>query len=433
MARVPPYIPPNRDQGPFFRAGVNRGQVLTRCATSGLVTGSGSGTGYAVTMDATMPGLGNKSVKMQPAALNADYVQAQVVMDTPLLMNQEGPVSFLLYVENPQMVQAITVQFYMSGQPGYMEGTIRLSEHVRNNWVWHSVARSNFAPVGIATTANWNYTVGRIIYKIQYATNGAPPVWCGGVVYNAKDRPKLVLGFDGSYTSQYSVVLPKLQAAGIGATLYTDTLYLGSNDAIYLTEGQLDTMYAAGLEVAWHGYTKYGGLDDTAVYTNQADIESQMNGFWEWCRRRGYVRGIGHICYPISNPNKNASLTIRDYVIQAMLNTGVKTARLGFDASSNKQLQHTALGVPEPYGLAIRALVTTTTLATAKSWIDDAIARGETLFIYGHQFKDSPPAGNYWVSQDFRDLIDYAVTKRDAGLLDIPGRVPDWWIGVGGS
>lgn len=432
MAKVAPYVPPNRDQGKFFRKNVTLGSILTRCATSGLVTGSGSGTGWSVTMDSTMPAMGNKSVKMQPAALNADYVQAQVVMDTPLLMNTEAPVSFLFYVENPLMVQSITILFYMSGQGGYMEGTIRLSEHVRNQWGWYSVARSNFAPVGTATTANWNYNVTRIIYKIQYATDAAPPVWCGGVVYNAKDRPKLVLGFDGSYASQYSVVLPKLQSVGVTATLYTDTLYLGSS-ATYITEDNLDEMYAAGLEVAWHAYTLYGGLDDTAVYTGQATIEAQFNGFWDWCSRRGYVRGIGHICYPISNPNKNASLTIRDYVIAAMRNTGVKTARLGFDASSNKQLQPTALGVLESYALSIRALVTTTTLATAKTWIDDAISRGETIFIYGHQFMDSPPAGNYWVSQDFRDLIDYAVTKRDAGLLDITGRVSDWWLSVGGS
>ena len=116
-----------------------------------------------------------------------------------------------------------------------------------------------------------------------------------------------------------------------------------------------------------------------------------------------------------------------------MRNTGVKTARLGYDASSNKQLQPTALGVLEPYALSVRPLVTSTTLATAKTWIDDAISRGETIFIYGHQFMNSPPNGNFWDSQDFRDLIDYAVAKRDAGLLDIPGRVSDWWIGVGGT
>jgi len=432
MAKIAPYIPPNRDQAKFFRKNVTTGSILTRCATSGLVTGSGSGTGYAVTMDSTMPAMGNKSVKMQPAALNADYVQAQVVMDTPLLMNTEAPVSFLFYVENPLMVQSITVQFYMTGQPGYMEGMIRLSEHVRNQWGWYSVPRSNFAPVGIATEANWNYTVGRIIYKIQYATNGAPPVWCGGVVYNAKDRPRLVLGFDGSYDTQYLVVLPKLREVGVTATLYTDTLFLGTS-TLYLSEDQLDEMYAAGFEVAWHGYTKYGGLDDTAIYADQATIEEQLNGFWEWCRNRGYVKGIGHICYPISNPNKNASLTIRDYVIEAMRNAGVKTARLGFDASSNKQLQPTALGVLEPYALSVRALVSTTTLATAKTWIDDAISRGETLFIYGHQFSDPPPPGNHWGAQDFRDLIDYAVSKRDDGLLDITGRVSDWWLSVGGT
>lgn len=427
-----PYMPPERDQGKFFRKGVSRGQILTRCATTALVTGSGSGTGWDVTMDPMMPAMGNKSIKIQPAALNADYVQAEVVTDTPLLMNTEGPVSFLFYVENPLMVQAIKVLFYMSGQGGYMEGTLRLSEHVRNNWGWYSVARSSFTPVDTATTANWNYPVDRIIYKIQYATNGAPPVWCGGVVYNAKDRPKLVLGFDGSYDTQYLVVLPKLRDVGVTATLYTDTLFLGTS-ALYLSEAQLDEMYEAGFEVAWHGYTKYGALDDTAIYTDQADVEAQLNGFWEWCRIRGYVKGIGHLCYPIGNPNKNASLTIRDYIIEAMRNTGVKTARLGYDASSNKQLQPTALGVLEPYALSVRPLVTSTTLATAKTWIDDAISRGETIFIYGHQFMNSPPNGNFWDSQDFRDLIDYAVAKRDAGLLDIPGRVSDWWIGVGGT
>lgn len=432
MAKVAPYVPPNRDQGKFKRAGVNLGQILTRCTTSASVTSSGSGTGYAVTVDSTMPAMGNKSVKIQPSLLNADYVLATIQTDTLVVISEEGSIAFLLYVQDPFMVQSLTTRLYMTGKSGYMDGSVRLSEHTRNQWMWLTVPKSSFTPANGATYANWNNGVYRVDLKIQFATADAPPVWCGGVVYNPKDRPRLVLSFDGSYASQYTIVLPKLQSVGVGATLYTDVLYLNSS-ATYLTDAQLDEMYASGFEVAWHAYTLYGGLDDTAVYTNQAAIESQLNAFKEWCKLRGYNSGIGHVCYPVSNPNKNASLTIRDYVIQAFRNCGVKTARLGVDASSDKQYQPTALGVPEPYGLAIRSLTSSVTLATAKSWIDNVIARGETLHIYGHQFPTSGATGNQWNAQDFRDLIDYAVTKRDAGLLDISGRVSDWWLSVGGS
>lgn len=412
------------------RQAVTTPVVVDRCGTAARVTGSGSGTGYAVTLDSSNPGLDVYSIKMQPPVLNADYVQASVLLASSVDMSVAGNVSVLVYVGDPMATQTLDVQLHMSGQSGYMLGTYRLSEHVRNCWIWLSMARSDFAATGGATASNWNYPVTTVVFKKQYSSASAAAFWVGGIVYNSKDRPRLVLSFDGNYDTQYSVVFPKLAANGIGGTLYVDSLYLGTS-GVYMTNAQLDEMYAGGMEVGFHAFTTYGALDNTSVYANQAAIESQLEKFKAWQKMRGYYSGIGHVCYPITNTNKNASTTIRDYVIAAFRNQGIKTARLGFDASSNKQFQPTGMGVPEPYGLAVRSLQSSATLADAKGWIDAAIARGETLHIYGHQFPNTFTAGNYWVAQDFRDLIDYAVAKRDAGLLDIPGRVSAWWAEVG--
>ena len=71
------------------------------------------------------------------------------------------------------------------------------------------------------------------------------------------------------------------------------------------------------------------------------------------------------------------------------------------------------------------SLTDTTSLATAKAKIDDAITYGQDVVIMGHVLA-AAAAPVTWAETDHAALLDYLLLKRSQGLIDGVGSLSEW-------
>ena len=71
------------------------------------------------------------------------------------------------------------------------------------------------------------------------------------------------------------------------------------------------------------------------------------------------------------------------------------------------------------------SLTDTTSLATAKAKIDEAITYGQDVVIMGHVLA-AAAAPVTWAEADHAALLDYCLLKRAQGLIDGVGSLSEW-------
>lgn len=220
--------------------------------------------------------------------------------------------------------------------------------------------------------------------------------------YAAWCIPLVAITFDDGWASQQQA-FEYAAARGVNVTSYIVSDWIGT--ANYLTAAQIVAMDAAGWDIGNHttDHTRLTDLPD------QATMEAHLSGCKSFLDGLGLTRASAHAAYPWGSylGGDNGATTYAAMAAAGML-TGRTTSGQLFDVWDYM--------TNAPYRVPSYIIDASTSLATAKGYIDAAIANQQVVCLYLHNFTSGTPTVNEWTYADWEALIDYIVTTRIPAL-----------------
>lgn len=240
-------------------------------------------------------------------------------------------------------------------------------------------------------TNDWGVAQRGFKIAASNATAISSDVYIDEIYYNRNEIPTLILSFDDGYSSQYTVAYPYMAARGIPGTCYVVKDYVVAGAS--LTLAQCQTMYAAGWDICNHStsHAYFDGLTDEAAGDEYTECQ-------EWLSESGFNRSKDYFAWP-GGLYTDAKISI----IQSL---GCNTARW----TSGYHYSH-----PEGRGMCLlpgMRFSCLDSLATMKTYIDNAKRYGTSICIYMHDIVESPSGASQTSIANFQALIDYVVDSR---------------------
>jgi peptidoglycan/xylan/chitin deacetylase (PgdA/CDA1 family) len=346
---------------------------------------------------------GGHSVSVQPkiaAAIVTGYMEKTIALDASALSScmvldlWAGEDNAILFTNGAR------VTITLSSTADYSKNFSWQSGYLSSGWNRLMVGDTMWTNTG---TDSWANTMIRLrigittYYSGQIATLVFDQLR-GGVI----NTPVVIWQFDDCYASQYTEAFPYLEANNMQGTLFPIVDQMDTTG--YLTTAQIKEMHAAGWYVGNHtnSHTNLRTLSDDGILD---ELETAQN----WLQSNG-LGNPGHITYPGSNHDARVVGIVKD--------AGYLTAAI---AGTNA-----AQPIVNPYEIVVRQLAYTTSLATAKTYIDDAIDAGACVHILLHDILATADSSLEWTIDDFEDLVDYVATKVAAGLIT-PMTRDEWY------
>ena len=187
--------------------------------------------------------------------------------------------------------------------------------------------------------------------------------------------PRVCFTFDDQFTSQFTTLLPLMQTAGHVATMYVSTVHVGES-AAYMSWSNLQTMHAAGWEIASHGHLHlpYTGMTPT-------EIDADMNTSKTLLEANGFT--VDNHAYP----GGQQDATTRQYAQKYFRSARATGNTAGF-------APHYQYALPAFFGEVL-------SLAQHKAILDIALASNQLIIFYYHETDAT-------LSALIRDAADYA-------------------------
>lgn len=311
-----------------------------------------------------------------------------------------------------------------------------------------------------------------------------------GLLAKAGGRPTIIIGFDDTAVTQYTVAYPYMAARGLKGCIAVVPGYMDQSGR--MTSAMMQELYNAGWDANLNS-------TDDGPFTGKGTVQAALDDLAAcktYCQNKGWTRGNDFFVYPngsyqvsptrplISSVTTNGTTTATmgstsgivagmhmggfnvptgttvvsvDSATQVTLSNAVPAATkpanfvdltspfsytklpLAFKAAGYKIGRTTQnrggflsrFGITDRGGvLAPGNGVSGSTLDASKTLIDNAILRGETLEFYIHGI--NAQGGINTDEAKFYGLIDYITEKRDAGLLDVLTK-SEVWARDGGS
>jgi len=272
-------------------------------------------------------------------------------------------------------------------------GVIGTASIRSNEWQWVIFGRQSEATSGTlapATTTDWQVAVldtgvAVTINIGAIATVDQPTAYPNGVVS---------FTFDDALASQWTYARPVFAERSLRATEFVIVDAVGAGG---LTETQCDSLYDLGWDLAGHAYTTaahnaVGGL----LSLSSAQQADQMQQMKKWLLDRGYARGANIFAYPQGRHDTTLAGNTRDYFSIARTTM----------SSPNQPV-----AIDDPTNIRCYYIHASTTLAQAKTQIDNAKTNKHWLVFVFHGIVSASPTGDEWTQADLAALVDYAVAQ----------------------
>lgn len=233
-------------------------------------------------------------------------------------------------------------------------------------------------------------------------------------VFQGRQKPQIVIGFDDNLASVYNIAFPMMQAAGLVGSVSVMGTHLGTTYETYptATAAMLREMQAAGWEMTIHGTAQHSTLGGEAGIT--ADIAASKAGMIAGglTPANFYVFPGGSIVDPAS--------------FNALAANGISWGR---DTLGYKQTfvgAGLASGVtPNPYRLSGQALNYTqmANLANIRN-LNQAVESGYPVIFYAHGVKsgatvDGGRNDTDIASDQLQTFVNEVAALKAAGLVDV--------------
>lgn len=301
-------------------------------------------------------------------------------------------IRFWAYISDMTTINVGGCKIQLWGAGGYVN---------RKEVVWYPYEGWNLVHLG---PDDWTlYGTGSLTEAITdiRLRHSSPAGETGEITYDALyfyqvAEPSVVISFDDNHTSVYDKAYPIMKQRNMVGTAYIITDNIGGADC--LTWAECVELQAAGWVIANH-------TEDHADLTglNEAECETNLTNAITAMTTNGITgNGPYHLAYPGGTYNAT--------VLKAMSDVSMLTGR------TIEQARQPALPMDRAYEIQrIFDLDSGTSLATAKSYIDEINDNGKIGYIYGHIIA-AVAGATAWAEDDFIDLCDYIAQKRIACL-----------------
>lgn len=316
-----------------------------------------------------------------------------------------GVYSIWVYIVDPSKLGSTGLGFFISSTTDfskYFTCTFPASG-LHKGWNKLQINQSKFAATGGEV---WDNTMVRLRIRLYADGTNACTAYFDRWNMSEYSKPKIMIQFDDCFQSAFDEGYAYMQDRGLKGTFFVINTAIGA--VSYMTLANLNTVYSNGWDLGTHG------LDDLTTLPDQATMESDVATNRNYLINNGFTRASMHYAYPSGSFNNT--------VESAISNQGMVTGR-------SVQIRVQSLEPDERLRLNSVSIANTTTLATAKGYIDNAIAAGGMYTIAFHQLVATADALNKWVISDFQALIDYILLKKRQGLLDVV-TVSEWYNGL---
>lgn len=228
---------------------------------------------------------------------------------------------------------------------------------------------------------------------------------CGVVI--GKQKPTVIVSFDDGWDTSYTVGHVQARKREIPLTHYLIGSLLDRTDINYITTAQAIEMAAQGDYIGLHGASPWDA-DLTLPVSDKAALVAKLGTT---------ISKFEHASYP---EGRIGDQELWQQMETTLVNLGFKTARLAGVTG-----EPTLLGYGDPMALTSYPLNNTMSLAQAQAAVDTAISSGGTVIFYGHKIAGTADALT-WVTSDYTTLLDYIVTKRNAGQIEVK-TIKQWY------
>jgi peptidoglycan/xylan/chitin deacetylase (PgdA/CDA1 family) len=199
---------------------------------------------------------------------------------------------------------------------------------------------------------------------------------------------------DDGRLSQYTRMAPALDKYGYGATAYVITEYLGDvNKMTYAQAKELENFHR--WEIGGHAYSK-NAHDNGMTSLSLPDLDVELRNLRNWLQQ-GNHKAADLFAYPLGYDNPDVVEVVSRYFTNAR-----QIVRAPFQN----------VDLDQPYRMRSNSMSSSDLLATAKTWVDKAVANGVWFTITMHDIVDGTPAsGTEWSTADFQALVDYVAAS----------------------
>ena len=367
-----------------------------------------SGTAATAVVDASSP-FGVPAIRVDIPNGNTYAQLTATGLSVPGYNAAAGNLTWVVYVERPDYLTQVQSLIGTSGFASVDTLTWNLSNSDKHNHAGVHV-------VGHYKTLAYDVTDVRLrIFGGGVPAGQTARIWLLGVYIAEPKKPFVLMTYDDADISFITKLHPQLAARGLKAQFGINWADVGTNHSLFVDTADLEAMYSYGHDFGSHCLTNTNvTVQGTAAYL--ADFDTCLAQL----KSRGWTRGNDY--HPFVQGKHNADL------VAGLRARGVRFQR---NATTTDLLPvgYTALAdtVMMPIGMS---LTDTTSLATAKAKIDEAITYGQDVVVMGHVLA-AAAAPVTWAETDHAALLDYCLLKRAQGLIEGVGSVSEWKVARG--
>ncbi len=232
---------------------------------------------------------------------------------------------------------------------------------------------------------------------------------------SALSKGYIVVTFDDGRDGTLTYAAQSLQQDRLKATMFIYDESLGENWQGFLNmEGALKLKNAYGWQFEGHSET-HPDMNHLAAIQLNTEIKTsrsvlQVDGF----------QPIASFAYPYDTGWDNASVLspVKANYVAARRADAFGNTPVTYDRT--RQLGPIACNVcpPDRYQLEGNVVVNQTSISTLTGYLDQAIANHTVLILVFHQIVAENPGQYEYTSHDFKNAMDYASQKIQAGVLE---------------
>jgi hypothetical protein len=367
---------------------------------------------------------GRQSLKMTVTGSNAT-----ATCTLPFAIGVRGNIGLMVKVDDLAKVGSLWVYIYESATK-YYKVSLYVSEAtpvnncglVNDTWRMCWMRRDQF--VGTGTPTAWGdgtagsvdtYPVYKVMLQLVPVTDQTPIVHFGWLANQEFPAAGVIFHFDDAYGSVATRALPIFQSYGFkGCVAVTGSLVgTGVGENAFLTESQIDTLYAAGWDVLSHNYTHVSATSSTVV----ADQVANLSQGQRYLRNKGWHRGSHFLAWPGNNGDnteRNAGLYASKFFLAARGNT-----QWAADNPISDGEGKSGLWIPrDPYNLAFQPMCEDC-IATATALVEQVVRDRGIITFYAHRVKTSPDGSVDIDPTTLDTLLALCKTHETAGNLEV--------------
>lgn len=289
----------------------------------------------------------------------------------------------------------IRTELYTGGSNRYRYDILSIVKGLRTpGWNSYDIMPSMWTSVG---SPNWANGISKIVISIGANAGGVTTEVSLGAIYDGVTLyPSAFISFDDGLASVYTKAFNYTKTlSNVRCTAYVpgDSISPSGPNISY---AQLLEMQSGGWCIGTHGNSIWTGASNPTADNEIANTISELQTV-------GITEGWEHAAYPTGGYDR--------YAIDRLINNGILTGRIASADAGEGQtrvVQQNANG----YYIGAQQIDAATSLATAKGYVDTAIANNQIAGLFMHDIVDSGAIANQWNLPDFQALIGYIITQE---------------------